>query len=109
MFGQEVGYVKLLSEQSETVSFKQFWAASLPRSHDTFWTDGAKHQDFGLQTQNPRDSGKCITDIFLSFNCSEVHDSMGHSNILQLDCNLTPTDSYSSSVLVESYIQIVAQ
>jgi hypothetical protein len=30
-------------------------------------------------------------------------------NILQLDCNLTATDSFSNSVLVESYIQIVAQ
>jgi len=53
MFGQEVGYVKLLSEQSETVSFKQFWAASLPRSHDTVWTDGAKHQDFGCTNAKP--------------------------------------------------------
>ena len=59
--------------------------------------------------QNPLDSDKCITDIFLLFSFSGVHDSLGHSNILQLDCNLTPTDSYSSSVLVESFIQIVAQ
>lgn len=62
-----------------------------------------------VQVQNLRDSDKCIIDILLPIKCPEVYDCLGHSNILQLDCNVTPTDSYSSSVLVESYIQILAQ
>jgi hypothetical protein len=54
MFDQEAGYVKLLKERSVTDNFKEFWAASLPRSHDTFWTGGAKHQDFGCTKAKPQ-------------------------------------------------------
>jgi len=80
MFGQEVGYVKLLSEQSETVSFKQLWAVSLPRSHDTFGLTALSTKILAVQMPNLRNSDKCITDIFLPFNCPEVQDFLGHNN-----------------------------
>jgi len=82
MFGQEVGYVKLLSEQSETLSFKQLCAVSLPRSHDTFGLTALSTNILAVQMPKLRDSDKCIADIFLPFNCPEAQDCLGHSNTI---------------------------